>query len=398
MRWAQEPLTWSPGRSNRLWVLSLLSLRAKKEAPLQLPHPPPPTFALPHQRINPLWGLFSVLETLVIRDRTGLGPLGGKSRGSQMHFTAALQKPGGSLPTACWSCRPGVPSWLWWWWNQQGSHLCLIGRPSLTLLLLPLCCRLLRPPFPWDSTGRPAPSSGCGLQSSPPLGPRPSAHSRRLRASQQPLRQARPRLQPPQAGARWRRRWIREQAGPRGPGQGRGFSATRFGGTAGQPAPFGFPWCFLPAAADPAHSGAGFSPLPASSKQSRRDFGGAAHELGALLGTRANRTRTTPCSSLSAPCHCRRPTRAHFLPLPALGKQKFLTVLGIGCTKRVPVSFCAAGSRRTGGCGVRAELRSQCAQVATGWRERPPTRPARRTSPPLSGGGTTVICPSRSWF
>ena len=63
------------------------------------------------------------------------------------------------------------------------------------------------------------------------------------------------------------------------------------------------------------------------------------------------------------------PTRANFLHLLALGKQIFVMGLWGEVAESVhPASLCAAGTRALA--PVPGELRSQCAQEITGWRQR----------------------------
>lgn len=111
---------------------------------------------------------------------------------------------------------------------------------------------------------------------------------------------------------------------------------------------FGFPRCSLQLLTRTQY-GAGFSHLPAPSKQLWRDLGGRPRLL-------------MPTTHSGAP----------FLPLLSWEKQNFLLEFWEKLWKACLRQRRAAGSPRARGGGLRGELRSQCAQGATAWRPGPP--------------------------
>lgn len=176
-----------------------------------------------------------------------------------MHFRAAREEPGGSLPTGL----QVLPAW--------GPFLALDGggtskefirawldkRLVLSTCSLPAATTASSRLYSWGlaQTASDPPLPVAPL-TRPPRRPTPAANSRAPRASRQHCARRQPKLQPQQAPVGWRRRQVREQdrALPPSPLTYEGVFQLR-GSAAG---------------AHPAHSGVGFSHLPAPSKQLRR--------------------------------------------------------------------------------------------------------------------------------
>lgn len=162
---------------------------------------------------------------------------------------------GAPCPQACRFCRPGVPSWLLMVVEPARNSS---GLDWTAVSYSPPAPSLLLPPPPAAFILEVSPRQPATLPFRWP--PQPGLRGGH-RQPQTPARPAPPgstcaRRQPQQAPVGWRRRQVREQD------------------RALPPSPLTYEWVFQlrgsAAGAHPAHSGVGFSHLPAPSKQLRR--------------------------------------------------------------------------------------------------------------------------------